>query len=111
MKLVKEIEKDFFCLCTSVEQRKKFLAPNRNRTSDFRISRSDALPNPKLQKLTVERTRSTLIEYQFTTYAISIHIGFSDVDIPCPSITNTKDVACSSFTGSIEHKQGMLMVL
>ena len=37
-------EKDiFFCLVTSVKQ-KKFWVPRRNRTSDLRIPRSDAIP-------------------------------------------------------------------
>ena len=37
-------EKDVFRLVTSVGQRKKFWVPMRNRTSDLRISCSDALP-------------------------------------------------------------------
>ena len=36
--------KDIFRPVTSVGQRKKFLDPMRNRTSDLRIPRSDALP-------------------------------------------------------------------
>ena len=40
--LGKEIEKDVFRIVTSVGQRKN--SPARNRTSDFRIPRSDALP-------------------------------------------------------------------
>ena len=35
--------KDIFCLVTSVKQ-KKFWVPRRNRTSDLRIPRSDAIP-------------------------------------------------------------------
>ena len=41
--LGKEIEKDVFHLVTSMGQRKKFWVPMRNRTSDLRIPRSDAL--------------------------------------------------------------------
>ena len=67
-------EKDDFRLVTSVGQRKKFVVPMSNRTSDLRIPRSDVLP--------LSHRDSTVSEVYFEFHMTSVlhTVWISNVD-------------------------------
>ena len=72
--LGKEIEKDVFCLVTSVGQRKNSESGMRNRTSNLRIPRLDTLP------LSHEDSMVSDIYYEVHMTRVLHTAGISNVD-------------------------------